>query len=59
MIKIIEQPEKKGTKKDTKKETKEETIKGTEKSEGIIVLRADRLNEDKWDRTKRIEFLKS
>jgi molybdopterin/thiamine biosynthesis adenylyltransferase len=39
---------KKQTKKDDKK-------KG--KSEKTVVLRADRLNEDKWDRTKRIGFL--
>jgi molybdopterin/thiamine biosynthesis adenylyltransferase len=35
-----------------KKETKNEQKKGE-----VIVLRADRLNEDRWDRTKRMGFL--
>jgi len=39
-----------------KKQTKMVDIKKG-KSEKTVVLRADRLNEDKWDRTKRIEFL--
>jgi molybdopterin/thiamine biosynthesis adenylyltransferase len=35
----------------------EQKTKKAEKKEGVIVLRADRLNEDRWERTKRIEFL--
>ncbi|MCK5560732.1 MAG: ThiF family adenylyltransferase, partial [Thermoplasmata archaeon] len=36
---------------------KEQKTKKAKKKEGVIVLRADRLNEDRWERTKRIEFL--
>lgn len=40
--------------------SKKQKEKGKSKGKGkedVIVLRADRLNEDKWDRTKRIGFL--
>jgi len=36
---------------------KEQKAKKAENKEGVVVLRADRLNEDRWERTKRIEFL--
>lgn len=35
----------------------EQKTKKAEKKDEVIVLRADRLNEDRWERTKRIEFL--
>jgi molybdopterin/thiamine biosynthesis adenylyltransferase len=35
----------------------EQKTKKADKKEDVIVLRADRLNEDRWERTKRIEFL--
>jgi molybdopterin/thiamine biosynthesis adenylyltransferase len=46
-----------GDKKATKKEEKKEKSKTEPKDQGPVVLRADRLNEDKWDRTKRMGFL--
>ena len=42
---------------DKKSEAKGKGEKKAEQKDGVIVLRADRLNEDKWERTKRIEFL--
>lgn len=40
-----------------KKQDKSKGKKSGKKEDKVVVLRADRLNEDKWDRTRRIEFL--
>jgi molybdopterin/thiamine biosynthesis adenylyltransferase len=46
-----------GDVKATKKVEKKDKAKADKKEQGPIILRADRLNEDKWDRTKRMGFL--